>query len=71
MIEEGQKYTVACCPDGYTDNRDWKPVECSEQCCCTFMPGPTEDKSSCTILHALKFIQFVVRDTSKEGITVV
>ena len=43
----------------------WKPVECSEQCCCT-----TEDKSGCMILYALKFIQFVVRDTSKKSITV-
>ena len=23
----------------------WKLVECSEQCCCTCMPGITEDKS--------------------------
>ena len=44
----------------------WKPVECSEQCCCTCMPGLTEDKSCCMILHALKLIQFVVRDTKKE-----
>ena len=21
----------------------WKPVECSEQCCCTYMPGLMED----------------------------
>ena len=48
----------------------WKPVECSEQCCCTCMPGLTEDKSGCMILYALKLIQFVVRDTSKERITV-
>ena len=49
----------------------WKPVESSEQCCCTCMPGLTEDKSGCMILYALKLIQFVVRDTSKERITVV
>ena len=47
------------------------PVECSEQCCCICMPGLTEDKSGCMILYALKLIQFVVRDTSKERITVV
>ena len=47
------------------------PVECSEQCCCTCMPGLTEDKSGCMILCALKFIQFVVRDTSKKRITIV
>ena len=49
----------------------WKPVECSEQCCCTCMPVLTEDKSGCMILYALKSIQFVVRDTSKDRITVV
>ena len=49
----------------------WKPVEYSEQCCCTYMPGLMEDKSGCMILYALKLIQFVVRDTSKERITVV
>ena len=27
----------------------WKPVECSGQCCCTCMPGITEDKSGCMI----------------------
>ena len=43
----------------------WKPVVCSEQCCCTCMPGLTEDKSGCMILYALKLIQFVVRDISK------
>ena len=48
----------------------WKPVECSEQCCCSCMPGSTEDKSGCMILYALKCIQFVVRDTSKKRITV-
>ena len=50
---------------------NWKPVECSEQCCCTCMPGLTEDKSGCMILYAPKLIQFVVRDTSKKKITVV
>ena len=49
----------------------WKPVECSQQCCCTCMPGLTEDKSVCVILYALKLIQFVVRDISKKRITVV
>ena len=49
----------------------WKPVECSQQCCCTCMPGLTKDKSGCTILYALKLVQFVVRETSKERITVV
>ena len=49
----------------------WKPVECFERCCCTCMPGLTEDKSSYMILCALKLIQFVIRDTSKKGITVV
>ena len=49
----------------------WKPVECSQQCCCTCMPGLTKDKSGCMILYALKLIQFVVRETSKERITVV
>ena len=51
--------------------RHWKPVECSEQCCWTCMPGLTDDKSGCMILYALKLIQFVVRDTSKKRITVV
>ena len=50
---------------------DWKPVEYSEQCCFTCMPGLTEDKSGSMIVYALKLIQFVVRDTSKERITVV
>ena len=49
----------------------WKPVECSQECCCTFMLGLTKDKAGCMILHALKLIQFVVRETSKERITVV
>ena len=35
------------------------------------MPGLTENKSGCMILYALKLIQFVVWDTSKERITVV
>ena len=48
-----------------------KPVECSQQCCCTCIPGLTEDKSGCMILYTLKLIQFVVRDTSKKRITVV
>ena len=49
----------------------WKSVNCSEQCCCTCMPGLREDKSGCMILYALKLTQFVVRDTSKKRITVV
>ena len=49
----------------------WKPVECSEQCCCTCMRGLTEDKSGCMVLYTLKLIPFVVRETSKERITVV
>ena len=49
----------------------WKPVKCSEQCCCNCMPGLTEDKLGCMILYALKLNQFVVRDTSKKRITVV
>ena len=48
-----------------------KPVGCSEQCCCTCMPGLTEGKSGCLILYVLKLSQFVVRDTSKKRITVV
>ena len=48
----------------------WMPADCSEQCCCTFMPGLTEDKLGYMILHAMKFIQFVVRDTSKKRIAV-
>ena len=46
-------------------------MECSEQSCCTCMPRLTEDKSGCMVLYALKFIQFVVGDTSKKRITVV
>ena len=49
----------------------WKPVECSELCCSTYMPRLTKDKSCCMILHTLKLIQFVVRDTSKKRVTVV
>ena len=49
----------------------WKPVECFDQCCCTCMPGLTEDKSDSMILYSLKFILFVVRVTSKKRITVV
>ena len=49
----------------------WKTVKCSEQCCCTCMPGLAEDKSGYMILYALKLIQFGVRDTSKKRITVV
>ena len=49
----------------------WKPVEYSQECCCTFMLGLTKDKLGCMILYALKLIQFVVRETSKERITVV
>ena len=49
----------------------WKPVESSEQCCCTCMSGLTEDNLCCMILYALKLIQFVVRDTSKKRIAVV
>ena len=48
-----------------------KPVECSEQGCRACMPGITEDKSGCMVLCALKFVQFVVRDTNKKRITVV
>ena len=36
----------------------WKPMECSEQWCCSRMPGLTEDKSDCTFLHAQKIIHF-------------
>ena len=35
------------------------------------MLGRAEDKSGSMILYALKFIQFVVRDTNKKRITVV
>ena len=49
----------------------FKPVGCSKQCCCTCMPGLTEDKSGFMILFELKLIQFAVRDTIKKRITVV
>ena len=49
----------------------WKLVECSQQCCCTCIPGLTKEKSGCMILYVLKLIQFVVRETSKEIITIV
>ena len=49
----------------------WKPVECSAQCCCTCMPGFTENKEGCMILYALRRIEFVVRDISRKRITVV
>ena len=49
----------------------WKPVECSEQYCCTCLPGLVEGKSGCMILYALKLILFALRDTSKKRITVV
>ena len=73
---------VAYCSDRYTENRGkqfvlnppslhWKPVECSEQCCSTYMPGLRKGKSGCMIWYALKFIQFVFRDTSMKIITVV
>ena len=81
MDEEGQKYKVAYCSDGYNETETsnfvlhssprWKPVECSEQRCCTCMSGLTEGKSGCMILNALKLIQFVVRDTSETRIAVV
>ena len=70
MDEECQKHKVAYCSDRYTENRDkrflllnpsfhWKPVECSEQCCSTCMPGLTEDKSGFVILYALKLFLFL------------
>ena len=54
-----------------TSNLRWKPVECSEQRCCTCMPVLTVNKLGCIILYALKRIQDVVMDTSKKRITVV
>ena len=39
-------------------------MECSEESCCTHMPGLTEDKSGCMVLYALMRIKFVVRETS-------
>ena len=81
MGEEGQKYkvenilidTLKTETSNFVLNPSlrWKPVDCSEQCCCTCMPGRTEDKSGCMILYALKFIQFVVTYTSKKRTTVV
>ena len=74
MDEEGQKSKVAWCCVGNTENTgnfvldprfNWKPVECSKQLCSALMPGLTEDYSGNMILYALKFIQFVVRETSK------
>ena len=53
------------------NNLHLKPVECSEQGCRACMPGLTENKSGCMVLCALKFMQFVVRDTNKKRITVV
>ena len=35
------------------------------------MPGLTEDYSGSMLLYALKFIQFVVRETSKQRITII
>ena len=58
---------MAYCPDRYTGNRDkqlcfvtftgsqWNVLSSAVQCCCTHMPGLTEDKSGCTILFALMF----------------
>ena len=61
MDEEGQKYKVACCFDSTLKTETsnivsnpslhLKPVECSQQCCCTCMLGLTEDKSDCTRLE--------------------
>ena len=31
----------------FSPSLHWKPVECSQQCCCLCMPGLTEDKSGC------------------------
>ena len=42
---------------------NWKPVERSDQCCCTQIPGFTKDNSSSMILYTLGFIQFVFRET--------
>ena len=41
-------------------------MECSEQCCCTCMPGLMEDKLACMSLYALKLIQFVVRNIGQQ-----
>ena len=62
-----KRHTVVCVPIRSVT----VPRKCSEQCCCTCMSVVAEDKSGCMILYALKLIQFVVRDTSKERITVV
>ena len=78
MHEEGQRHTVLI-DTLKTETRNfvlnpslhWKPVECSQQSCCTCMPGLSKDKLGCMILYALKLIQFVVREISKERITVV
>ena len=82
MDEEGQKYKVAYYfligtlkteTSNFVPNPSlhWKPVECSEQYCCTCMLGLTEDKSGCMTLYVPKLIQFVVGDTSKKRIAVV
>ena len=81
-MKKVRKYKVAYCSDRYTENRDkqflyWILAFTGSQwsvlssAVCTCMPGLTEDKSGCMILYALKLIQFVVRDTSKDRITVV
>ena len=44
----------------------WKPVQWNVLS--SYMP---EDKSGCMMLYALKFIQIIVRETSKKRITVV
>ena len=41
---------------------NWKLVECFKQQCCTHVRRTIW--SCCMILYALKFIQFVVRETS-------
>ena len=80
-MDEGQKYirwhtvlidTLKTETSNFVLNPSlhWKQVECSQQCSCTCMPGLTE-KTGCMILYALKLIQFVVRETSKDRITVV
>ena len=30
----------------------WKPMECSQECCYTFMPGLTKDKLGCMTVCA-------------------
>ena len=64
MDEEGQKVETGNLV--LNPSHHWKPVECSEQCCCTCMPGLTKDKSGCMILYALRFVLFVVRDKKQE-----